>query len=135
VSRAAPRRRAEPRGRSTTEDAPRRTVRRRTAHGLGFTLWFLVLLGSAAALLVALLGNVGDWVADAGSIATSTAYAWGLAARTGGRPVVFSLLTLVLGLAARSSHAAAGWTLIVLGGVVAAAGPVLIYIRSRMQDS
>ena len=45
------------------------------------------------------------------------------------------LLTLVVGLAARSSHAAAGWTLIVLGGVVAAAGPVLIYIRSRMQDS
>jgi hypothetical protein len=97
VSRAAPRRRAKPRGRPTTEDAPRRSIRRRTAHGLGFTLWFLVLLGSAAALLLALLGNVGDRVADAGSIATSTAYAWGLAARTGGRPVVFSLLTLVLG--------------------------------------
>jgi len=66
-------------------------------HGLGFTLWFVVLLASAAALVAALLGYVDDWVGDAGAIATSTAYAWGLAARTGGRPVVFSLLTLVLG--------------------------------------
>ena len=44
------------------------------------------------------------------------------------------LLTLVLGLAARSSHLAAGWTLIVLGGVVAAVGPILIYVRSRMRQ-
>jgi hypothetical protein len=56
-----------------------------------------VLLASAAALVAALLGYVDDWVGDAGATATSTAYAWGLAARTGGRPVVFSLLTLVLG--------------------------------------
>ena len=37
------------------------------------------------------------WVADAGAIATSTAYTWGLAARTGGRPLLFSALTLALG--------------------------------------
>ena len=37
------------------------------------------------------------WLGDAGAIAASTAYTWGLAARTGGRPLVFSLLTLVLG--------------------------------------
>ena len=43
------------------------------------------------------------------------------------------LLTLVLGLAARSSHVAAGWSLIVVGGLIAAAGPVLIYVRSRMR--
>ena len=43
------------------------------------------------------------------------------------------LLTLVLGLAARSTNAVTGWTLIVVGGIVAAAGPVLIYVRSRMR--
>lgn len=75
----------------------RRSIGRRAAHGLGLAAWLVVVLGSAAALVAALLGYVSDWVADAGAIATSTAYAWGLAARTGGRPVVFSLLTVVLG--------------------------------------
>ncbi len=76
---------------------PHRSWRRRAAHGLGLTLWFLVVVGSAAALVAALLGYVDDWLADVGAIATSTAYAWGLAARTGGRPALFSLLALVLG--------------------------------------
>ncbi|HEX3221702.1 MAG TPA: hypothetical protein VHR35_03970 [Nocardioides sp.] len=67
------------------------------AHGLGFATWLLVVLGAAAALVAALAGYVDAWVADAGAVATSTAYTWGFAARTGGRPVVFSLLTLVLG--------------------------------------
>ena len=57
----------------------------------------MVVLASAAALVAALLGYVGDWLADAGAVATSTAYAWGFAARTGGRPVIFSLLALTLG--------------------------------------
>ncbi len=56
-----------------------------------------MVLASAAALVAALLGNAGDWLADAGAVATSTAYAWGFAARTGGRPVIFALLALVLG--------------------------------------
>jgi hypothetical protein len=75
----------------------RRSLRSRAAHGLGFGTWLLVVLASGAALVAALLGYVDDWVADAGAVATSTAYAWGLAARTGGRPVVFSLLALALG--------------------------------------
>jgi hypothetical protein len=66
-------------------------------HGLGLSIWLLVVLASAAALVAALLGHVGDWLGDVGAVATGTAYAWGLAARTGGRPVVFSLLALVLG--------------------------------------
>ena len=57
----------------------------------------MVVLASAAALFAALLGYVGDWVADVGAVAVGAAYAWGLSARTGGRPVIFSLLALVLG--------------------------------------
>jgi len=76
---------------------PRRSWRRRAAHGLGLTLWVLIVAGAAAALVAALLGHVGDWLADVGAVATSTAYAGGLAARTAGRPVLFSLLALVLG--------------------------------------
>jgi hypothetical protein len=56
-----------------------------------------VVLASAAALVAALMGEVGDWLADVGAVATTTAYAWGLAARTGGRPLIFSVLALVLG--------------------------------------
>jgi len=70
---------------------------RSRAHGLGLTAWLLAVTAAAAALVAALAGYVGDWLADAGAIATSTAYTWGFAARTGGRPVVFSVLTLVLG--------------------------------------
>jgi hypothetical protein len=47
--------------------------------------------------VAALMGYAGDWLADVGAVAVSTAYAWGLAARTGGRPLIFSLLALVLG--------------------------------------
>lgn len=71
---------------------------RNASHGLGLTLWLLVVAAAAAALVAALTGYVDDWLADVGAIAASTAYTWGFAARTGGRPVVFSLLTLVLGL-------------------------------------
>jgi len=66
-------------------------------HGLGFLAWLVVVLGGVGALVAALLGYAGDWLADAGAVATATAYTWGLAARTGGRPVIFSLLALVLG--------------------------------------
>jgi hypothetical protein len=61
----------------------------------------VVVIGSAAALVAAMTGQLADQVADrlgdVGAVGTSTAYTWGLAARTGGRPVVFSLLALVLG--------------------------------------
>jgi hypothetical protein len=64
---------------------------------LGLTAWLIGVLAAAAALVAALLGHVGDWLADVGAVATSTAYAWGLAARTGGRPVIFAFLALLLG--------------------------------------
>jgi hypothetical protein len=73
-------------------------LRRRAAHGLGFAAWLLVMLAAAAVLVAALLGHVeDDRLADVGAVAVASAYAWGLAARTGGRPVVFSVLVLALG--------------------------------------
>jgi len=45
------------------------------------------------------------------------------------------LLTLVLGIASLDHHLAAGWTLVVLGGVAAAAGAVLVWVRSRIRES
>jgi hypothetical protein len=78
-------------------------VERRAVHAWGLAAWLVLVAAAATALVVALLGPSGDWagdrLADAGAIATSTAYAWGLAARTGGRPVLFGGLAAVLGLA------------------------------------
>ena len=42
------------------------------------------------------------------------------------------LFTAVIGLATRSRDAAAGWSLIVVGGVVTVLGVVLIWVRSRL---
>lgn len=42
------------------------------------------------------------------------------------------LLTLVLGLSVQRTHDPLGWSLVVGGGIVAAIGFVLIYVRSRM---
>ena len=42
------------------------------------------------------------------------------------------LLTLVLGLSVQRLDDAIGWSMVVVGGIVAAAGFVLIYVRSRI---
>ena len=42
------------------------------------------------------------------------------------------LLVLVLGIASHDEARTAGWSLSVLGGIVAAVGFVLIYVRSRL---
>jgi hypothetical protein len=42
------------------------------------------------------------------------------------------LLTLVLGLSMERLDDAIGWSMVVIGGIVAAAGFVLIYVRSRI---
>ena len=42
------------------------------------------------------------------------------------------LLTLVLGLSVQRMDDAIGWSLVVVGGLVAAVGFVLIYVRSKM---
>ncbi|MDN4590991.1 hypothetical protein DBA29_21140 [Xenophilus aerolatus] len=43
------------------------------------------------------------------------------------------LLTMVLGIATARSDSATGWAIAVPGGVAAAIGVVLIYVRSRMK--
>ena len=43
------------------------------------------------------------------------------------------LLTLVLGLSVQRTDDAIGWSLVVGGAVVAAAGFVLIYVRSKIK--
>ena len=43
------------------------------------------------------------------------------------------LLTLVLGLATASTDNVVGWSLIVVGGIAAAAGIVLIDVRARLK--
>lgn len=43
------------------------------------------------------------------------------------------LLTLVLGLTVQRSDDALGWSMLVGGGLVAAAGFALIYLRSKMK--
>jgi hypothetical protein len=42
------------------------------------------------------------------------------------------LLALVLGIATLAADAHTGWSLVVLGSCVAAAGAVLIWVRSRL---
>ncbi len=45
------------------------------------------------------------------------------------------LLVVSLGVFVKRSAAGLGWTLIVLGTVVAVAGAVLVWVRSRMSDA
>jgi vacuolar-type H+-ATPase subunit I/STV1 len=45
------------------------------------------------------------------------------------------LLTLVLGLSVQRLDNALGWSMVVGGGVMAAIGFVLIYVRSRLTSS
>lgn len=92
MSRTAARRR---------EDKPPTAWQRAaTALGRGRTpvASFLVLVGAGLVALVCGIVPVGpDWLPGAGSVVVAGTYAWALAARTGGRPVVFGTLALVLG--------------------------------------
>ncbi len=66
---------------------------------LWVALWLLVVAGGTSALVAALVPTGPDWLDGVGSVAVVTAYTWALAARTGGRPVVFGALSLALGVA------------------------------------
>lgn len=71
-----------------------------TALGRGRTpvASFLVLVGAGLVALVCGTVPVGpDWLPGIGSVVVASTYAWALAARTGGRPVVFGTLAIVLG--------------------------------------
>lgn len=70
------------------------------ASPLPFVVW-AVLVAAGAALLVCAMVPVGpNWLGITGSVTVGSAYAWALAARTGGRPVVFGTLAIAVGLLA-----------------------------------
>jgi hypothetical protein len=60
-------------------------------------LWSVVLLAGALALLAGLVPAGPGWLPGAGALAVATTYTWVLSARSGGRPVVFTALTLAVG--------------------------------------
>jgi hypothetical protein len=61
--------------------------------------WGLVVAAGLACLVAALVPVGPSWLDSVGAVAIVTAYTWALAARTGGRPVVFGGLALALGIA------------------------------------
>lgn len=71
---------------------------------MAVVVWGVVVLAGLAALVANAVGSGPERLAEFGAITVSTAYAWGLAARTGTRPFVFTVLMLVLGLLASYSH-------------------------------
>ena len=92
------------------------TPRARVRSRLFAVLWVIVTLAGAALLVVGLFGTellttdrltlpaglptidlTSPWLPQIGSVVVATTYVWALAARTGGRPVVFGALTAVVG--------------------------------------
>jgi hypothetical protein len=59
----------------------------------------LVALGGAVVLVAAMLGFGPRYLGAVGSVAVATAYCWALAARVGGRPMVFGAVALAIGVA------------------------------------
>ncbi|MFC4785725.1 hypothetical protein ACT8ZV_14700 [Nocardioides sp. MAHUQ-72] len=57
----------------------------------------LGLLAGLAALVAAMVPVGPAWLGRAGAVAVVSVYSWALAARTGGRPVIFGSLALALG--------------------------------------
>ena len=94
----------------------RRRLRPRPGTRLLSVVWVVVVLTGALLLMIGLFGTApvetdvlelpaglrpvdleSPWLPQIGSVLVGTAYVWALAARTGGRPVVFSLLTATVG--------------------------------------
>ncbi len=57
----------------------------------------LAVVAGVAALVAALVPVGPDWLGGAGSVTVAAGYTWALAARTGGRPLVFGGLALAVG--------------------------------------
>ena len=62
-------------------------------------LCLVLTLAGAAALGAGVLGWGPELLPEAGAVVVASTYVWALAARTGGRPVVFGALTLAVGVA------------------------------------
>lgn len=59
--------------------------------------WLVIVAAGLAALVCAMVPVGPEWLAGAGSVAVISAYTWALAARTGGRPVIFGVLAVLIG--------------------------------------
>ena len=66
-------------------------------------IWFVLVALGTAALGCAMVPLGPGWLGTVGAVVVATAFTWCLAARTGGRPLVFAALALVCGLAAVAS--------------------------------
>ncbi len=62
--------------------------------------WVVLVALAAAALTCGVVAVGPTWLPQAGAVVVSAAYSWALAARTGGRPIVFGTLALAVAVAA-----------------------------------
>jgi hypothetical protein len=92
VSTAAPRRRAE------TPAPERRSVLERVSR-LALPAWAVLVLAGVGCLVAAMVPVGPDLLPGIGSVAIAGAFAWALAARMGGRPVLFGTLAVACGVA------------------------------------
>ncbi|WP_248579812.1 hypothetical protein [Nocardioides sp. InS609-2] len=81
----------------TEPKAPRTPRESWLSHRTPWLVWCVVLLAGAVALGCAAAEVGPGWLDGAGAIAVISAYTWALAARTGGRPLVFAGLAALLG--------------------------------------
>lgn len=84
-----------PSGEQRTGRWPVRRPGRRTQT----TTWFSVCGIGLASIVAALVGFHEELFGAVGAVCVTTAYGYGLAARTGGRPIIAGLLTMALGIA------------------------------------
>lgn len=81
----------------TSKGTPTRTTKRPSNRALAAG-WGLIVLAGLAALVAAVIPVGPTWLAGVGAVAVASSYTWALAARTGGRPVIFGSVALVLGI-------------------------------------
>lgn len=93
--------------RHATRSAPRPAVaewQRRVsaveASRLPVLAWVVLVVAATALLICAMVPTGPDWFGITGSVTIVATYGWALAARTGGRPVIFGTLGLALALIA-----------------------------------
>lgn len=73
-------------------------IARIAASPLPVVAWLVVVAAATAALVCAMVPVGPDWLGPSGAVAVASAFSWALAARTGGRPIIFGLVALGLGL-------------------------------------
>jgi hypothetical protein len=64
---------------------------------LPVVVWAIIVLGGLGAIGAATAGYGPDQLSRSGAVAIASAYTWALAARTGGRPVIFGGLAVAVG--------------------------------------